>query len=67
MKDRSLEAERNRKRRELFDLPAPKWLRQAGAQDAIDAQRDELIGRIEKQLRQRHTLTPVFTFRWRMG
>ncbi|HWQ68487.1 MAG TPA: hypothetical protein VN494_00805 [Patescibacteria group bacterium] len=47
------EAERNRKRRELFD-----------AQDAIDAQRDELIGRIEEQLSQRHTLNPVFTFRW---
>lgn len=47
------EAERNRKRRELFD-----------AQDAIDSQRDELIGRIEKQLRRRHTLKPVFMFRW---
>jgi adenine-specific DNA-methyltransferase len=53
---KSLETERNRKRRELFD-----------AQDAIDAQRDELIGRIEKQLRQRHTLNPVFTFRWRLA
>ncbi len=52
---KSLEAERNRKRRELFD-----------AQDAIDAQRDELIKRIEGQLRQRHTLKPVFTFRWRL-
>lgn len=47
------EAERNQKRWELFD-----------AQDAIDAQRNELIGRIEKQLSRRHTLTPVFTFRW---
>jgi len=28
-------------------------------------QRDELIGRIERQLRQRHTLRPVFVFRWR--
>ena len=53
---KSLEADRNRKRRELFD-----------AQDAIDAQRDELIGRIEKQLRQRHTLKPLFTFRWRLA
>jgi adenine-specific DNA-methyltransferase len=51
-----LEAERKRKRRELFD-----------AQNAIDAQRDELIGRIEKQLRQCHTLNPVFTFRWRLA
>ena len=53
---KSLEADRNRKPRELFD-----------AQDAIDAQRDKLIGRIEKQLRQRHTLEPVFTFRWRLA
>ena len=49
-------AERNRKRRELFD-----------AQDAIDAQRDELIKRIEGQLRQRHTFKPLFTFRWRLA
>ncbi len=49
------EAERNQKRRELF-----------AAQDAIDAQRNELIGQIEKQLRRRHTLKPVFTFRWRL-
>jgi adenine-specific DNA-methyltransferase len=53
---KSLEAERNRKRRELFD-----------AQDAIDVQRDELIDRIEKQLHQRHTVEPVFTFRWRLA
>jgi adenine-specific DNA-methyltransferase len=53
---KSLESERNRKRRELFD-----------AQDAIDAQRDELIGRIEKQLRQRHTVKPLFAFRWRLA
>lgn len=53
---KSLETERNRKRRELFD-----------AQDAIDAQRDELIKRIEGQLRQRHTLKPVFTFRWTLA
>jgi hypothetical protein len=39
-------------------------IRGIDAQDAIDAQRDELIGRIEKQPRRRHTLTPVFTFRW---
>lgn len=47
------EVERNRKCRELFD-----------AQDAIDAQRNGLIRRIEKQLRRRHSLNPVFTFRW---
>jgi len=53
---KSLEAERNRKRRELFD-----------AQDAIDAQRDELIRRIEKQLSQKDTIQAVFRFRWRLA
>jgi hypothetical protein len=53
---KSLEGERNRKRRELFD-----------AQDAIDGQRDELIKRIEGQLRQRHAVKPVFCFRWRLA
>ncbi len=52
---KTLEATRNRKRRELFD-----------AQDAIDSQRDELIARIEKQLHQRHSSKPVFAFRWRL-
>jgi len=53
---KSFEVERNRKRRELFD-----------AQDAIDGQRDELIKRIEGQLQQRHTVKPVFCFRWRLA
>ncbi len=53
---KSLEVERNRKRRELFD-----------AQDAIAAQRDELIGRIEQQLRRRHMLKSVFAFRWMLA
>jgi len=35
--------------------------------NAIHVQRDELIGRIEKQLCQRHTLKPVFAFRWRLA
>jgi hypothetical protein len=43
-------AERDRKRRELFD-----------------AQRDELIGCIEKQPSRHHTLKPVFTFRERLA
>jgi hypothetical protein len=34
---------------------------------AIDCQHDELIKRIEGQLRQRHTPKPVFTFRWRLA
>jgi ERCC4-related helicase len=50
---RELEAQRNRKRRELFD-----------AQDAIDKQRQELIETIEKKLQQDCKATPVFTVRW---
>lgn len=53
---KSLEGERNRKRRELF-----------AAQDAIDGQRDELIERIEGQLHQTHAVKPVFLFRWRLA
>ena len=53
---KSLEGERNRKRRELFD-----------AQDAIDGQRDELIERIEGQLHQTHAVKTIFLFRWRLG
>ena len=48
-----LEGTRNKKRRELFD-----------AQDAIDQQRDGLIGKIESQMRQRHTVTRLFGIRW---
>jgi adenine-specific DNA-methyltransferase len=52
---KSLEATRSQKRRELFD-----------AQDAIDQQRDGLIGKIESQLRQRLVIDRVFTFCWRL-
>ena len=34
---------------------------------AIDGQRDELIKRIEGQLRQRHAVMPLFPFRWRLA
>lgn len=52
---RDLERRRNSKRRELFD-----------AQDAIDQQREDLIGKIEKQLKHRRTVQPLFTLRWRV-
>jgi len=52
---KALEAERSRKRRELFD-----------AQDAIDRQREELIKRIEEQLKQRRTVQRLFTIRWQI-
>jgi primosomal protein N'' len=45
---KALEQRRSRKRRELYD-----------AQDAIDAQRDDLIAKIERQLQQTHTLQPL--------
>ena len=53
---KTLESERNRKRKELYE-----------AQDAIDAKRDGLIGDIEKQLQQRQVVMPVFTIRWRIA
>ena len=50
---KTVESERNRKRRELYD-----------AQDAIDRDRDELIAKIEKQLSMEQTLQPLFTIKW---
>ena len=37
------------------------------AQDKIDVQRDELIGKIEGQLRQRKTVLPLYTVRWKLN
>jgi len=50
---KALERTRNTRRRELFD-----------AQDAIDAQREELIANIEKQLKQRRSVRTLFCVRW---
>jgi ERCC4-related helicase len=52
---RDLERRRNIKRRELFD-----------AQDAIDHQREDLIGKIEKQLKHTNAVNTLFAIRWRM-
>lgn len=52
---RELERRRNAKRRELFD-----------AQDAIDTQREDLIGKIEKQLKHTSAFQAMFTIRWRL-
>lgn len=52
---RTLEGHRNRQRRELFQ-----------AQDAIDVKRDELIKGIESQLKQSHSVAPVFLIRWHL-
>jgi adenine-specific DNA-methyltransferase len=50
---RAVEAQRNDKRRSLFD-----------AQDRVDTQRDELIQKIEGKLSQRVTTEPLFLIRW---
>ena len=52
---RALESTRSRKRRELYD-----------AQDSIDEQRDELIGKIEMQLKQRQSVQALFCVRWKV-
>ena len=52
---KSLEAQRNQKRRSLFD-----------AHDQVDSQRDELIAAIEGKLAQSESLTRLFTIRWRL-
>ena len=50
-----LEAQRNQKRRSLFD-----------AQDEVDRQREELIARIEGKLHQQTELVQLFEIRWRI-
>ena len=52
---RTLESTRKERRKRLFD-----------AQDEIDKQRDELIARIEVQLGQKKSVTPLFTVQWRL-
>ena len=50
---RALEAQRNQKRRSLFD-----------AQDEVDRQREELIAQIEGKLHQQTELRQLFQIRW---
>ncbi|MDP1735797.1 MAG: DEAD/DEAH box helicase, partial [Sulfuritalea sp.] len=50
---KALEAQRNQKRRSLFD-----------AQDQVDKQREELIAIIEGKLNQTTTMQPLFMLRW---
>ncbi len=52
---RDLERRRTEKRRDLFN-----------AQDSIDAQREDLIGKVEEKLKQTSTVQPLFTIRWRV-
>lgn len=50
---KSLEAQRNLKRRTLFD-----------AQDQVDRQREELIAAIEGKMNQRTRVEKLFSIRW---
>ena len=50
---KALEHNRKEKRKRLYE-----------AQDEIDSRRDELIGKIEIQLGQQKSVTPLFTVRW---
>lgn len=53
---KALEAQRNLKRRSLFD-----------AQDQVDKQRDELIAQIEGKLQQHLRMEALFQLRWRLN
>ena len=53
---KTLESQRNQKRRSLFE-----------AQDEVDRQRDELIVAIEGKLHQRSNIVKLFTVRWVLG
>lgn len=50
---KALEAQRNQKRRSLFE-----------AQDRIDSQRDDMIGKIESRMQQAITCDALFSLRW---
>ncbi len=53
---KALEAQRNQKRRSLFD-----------AQDQVDKLRDELIAQIEGKLQQHLRSQALFQIRWRLN
>ena len=53
---KALEAQRNLKRRSLFD-----------GQDQVDKQRDELIAQIEGKLQQHLRMEALFQLRWRLN
>ncbi len=52
---KTLESQRNEKRRSLFE-----------AQDKVDQRREELIASIEGKLTQRTDLKTLFTIRWKL-
>jgi hypothetical protein len=52
---KEMEKKRNEMRRELYN-----------AQDEVDLRKEELIGRVEAQLNQKSSLTPLFIVRWKI-
>jgi adenine-specific DNA-methyltransferase len=50
---KDLTAARNQRRKDLFV-----------AQDEVEARREVLIADIERKLKQKQELTPLFTIRW---
>ena len=52
---KDMEKKRNEMRKKLYD-----------AQDDVDVRKEELIARIEAQLKQRVKLEPLFTIQWRL-
>ena len=53
---KDMEKKRNEMRKKLYD-----------AQDEVDVRKEGLIARVEAQLKQRMSLVPLFTVRWRVG
>ena len=53
---KALEAQRSQRRRSLFE-----------AQDKVDAQRDEMIAKIESRMQQSAISTPLFSMRWALA
>lgn len=52
---RELEGERKQKRQKFYE-----------EQDAVEASRNELIARVQEQLKARENVTPVFTVQWQL-
>jgi len=52
---KDMEKKRNEMRKKLYE-----------AQDEVDNRKEDLIARVEAQLKQKTSLTPLFTIRWRV-
>jgi hypothetical protein len=52
---KDMEKRRNETRRRLYE-----------AQDEVDNKKEQLLARVEAQLKQRTKLEPLFTVRWRV-